>query len=437
MSPESESRRDDPNRSGGPRKVYERLLSVCRPQVVPTCQQDVSVRTKQRAHLAVATIVATIVVLWSWWHSVDKTLEAPWAFILGSLVIILAAALMIGYLHFARLADVEEKDVGWVLVPFYLAFMGAFFDLLWKAMAVRSMSLFVDISLWIHVDAFLLLYRVLESADRRLRQRHTDLWIAWRRSGRHRQFARGGLMAVILTFVAGAAFIYNGYTVLNSPPPFGGYPYSQSAEPLYNNYTTPAQNMTLQVNITLTTSKEEFVVGEFIWTKVKLTAVNVDPNVTTPYLETVAFPTDDEWDFRFYQSYSGSGYSLGDQLTAEGSRFFPETGEYHLVQDWTVLTGARNETIPVFMNLTIRDRAAIEAFEREREQFVQIYLEYSVLLRQEGYNLVLIGVSLIFGAALVPALVDLLTKAFSRRRGHASYVSRAKIGHRRPANGKR
>ena len=392
---------------------------------------------KQRARLAVATILFAIVVLWSWWYSTDRSLEIPWAFILGSLVVILAAALMVGYLHFERLAEVDEKDGGWVLIPFSLAFLWVCLELLWKAIAARSLLSFADMSLWIHVDVFLLLYRVLQTGDRRLRRRRTDLWIAWRMSGRNRQFARGGVIAVILTFVAGVALIYGGYAVLNSPPPFGGYPYFRSVEPVYNNYTEAAQNMTLQVNVTHTTSKEEFVVGEIIWTEVMLTAVQVDPTASTPYLRTISFPTDDEWNFRFYESYSGPDYRSGDQLRTQGSRFFPEPKEYHLVQNWTVLTGARNETIPIFLNLTIRDRAAIEAFEREREQFVQVYLEYSVLLREEGYNLVLIGVSLIFGAALVPAIVDLLAKAFPPRRRLGSYVSRTRLEPRRAANRKR
>lgn len=207
--------------------------------------------------------------------------------------------------------------------------------------------------------------------------------------------------------------------------PFGNYPYFRTAEPAYSNYTIPAQNMTLQVNITHSTLKEEFVVGEIIYTDVMLTAVKVDANVTEPYLETISFPGDDKWDFHFYVSYSGPDYRLGDQLKAQGSRFFPEPREYQLVQNWTVLTGSQNETTPIFLNLTIHDRAAIEAFEQDREQFVQVYLEYLVLRQQEGYNLILIGVSLVFGAAIVPALVDLLVKAFPKKRA-GSYVSRAR-----------
>lgn len=171
---------------------------------------------KQRARLAVATILVAVVLLWTWWHSADTSLEIPWAFILGSLVAILATALIVSYLHFDRLADLKGKDGGWVFIPFFLAIIWASIDLLSKAIAVRSLLLLTDVSLWIHLGAFLLLYGILETADRRMRRKHTDLWTAWRRSGRVRQFARGGLVAVILTFVAGATFLYNGYTVLNS-----------------------------------------------------------------------------------------------------------------------------------------------------------------------------------------------------------------------------
>ncbi len=420
-----------------PRKGLSSACITDAPSSAPTRQQDSNLRVKKRARLAATTTLVAIVAVWSWWNSIDATLAIPWAFILGSLVVIGATALIVGYLHFERLGGLNEKDAYWVLIPFCLAFSGVFLNLLLKATAVRSMLMFVDASLWFRVDAFLLLYRVLETADRRLRRRHADLWIAWKKSGRTRQLARGGLVAVVLTSAAGIAFVYDGYSVLNTPLPFNGYYYFQSAGPVYANYSAPVRNMTLLVNITHSTSKEEFVVGEFIWTEVILTAVDVGPNVTTPYLRSITFPSDDQWGFSYYRSYSGPDYRSGDRLNAQARRFFPEPGELRVVQTWTVQTESRNETIPIFLNLTIHDRAAIEAFERERELYTQIYIEYTVLLRQEGYNLILIGISLIFGAALVPALVDLLQRAFPEKGKTKPYTSATSLSGRGEGRPKR
>lgn len=288
------------------------------------------------------------------------------------------------------------------LIVFFIGFILVFLPLLKDGDFTPTIPIYA-----IFVIESILLYGV----ERKLKEKGGLSSVLWVNLSRDKKTAIVALGVMILMISSGMAVVFHGYSVLNQIPT-SYYPYPESADPQTTSYLVPLANMSIEANISHQTSKEESVVGEYIWTKVTLTSTMVNESVSEPHLKSIAFPDNNGWSFYYYRSGS---YAPGNQLEASGRRLFPEPGSLNFTQQWVVVDGnENNHTVPVYLNLTVYGREAIESFERERERWFETYLQLYLAQKQEGYNLIVVGFSLVFVAALIPEMARLIGKLASR-----------------------
>lgn len=244
--------------------------------------------------------------------------------------------------------------------------------------------------------------------DRRLKKTGRSIARIWKAKTKHQRAFLVGFVVMVIIVLDGATVVYAGYSELSSPPNYYvPYPYYPQARPQYSNYTVRLGNLTVQVNASQWTLSPAFVVGDDINAQVLLKVVNVSASYPDPVLRKLTFPNPDNWSFYYYAS---GDYYRGDEFAVSGYRVYPSPGTYRLVDNWTLTTGLwANETFPVYLNLTLFGRDAIASYQNAQQQALQVDLQLFVEQRQEAYNLILVGFSLVFGASLVPEGAKLIS----------------------------
>ena len=320
--------------------------------------------------------------------------------------VLFAYVILSHYVSRSEFGSEKDRDPTVYLIPpfvvFGIGFILVFLPLLKDGDFTPTIPIYA-----IFVIESILLYGV----ERKLKEKGGLSSVLWVNLSREKKTAIIALGVMILMISSGIAVVIHGYSIVNQIPS-GYYPYPESAEPQTTSYLVPLANITIEANISHQTSKEQFVVGEYIWTQVILTSTMVNESVNEPHLKSITFPDNNGWSFNYYRSGS---YTPGNQLEASGHRLFPEPGSLNFTQQWVVVDGnENNHTVPIYLNLTVYGREAIESFERERERWFETYLQLYLAQKQEGYNLIVVGFSLIFVAALIPEMARLVGRLVSR-----------------------
>lgn len=320
---------------------------------------------------------------------------------IGAIELVIVAAVAIS--HYASLLDFAAdnyKTFFVLIVPAMLVYAVGLWHLIQSTGKTTYLTQVMPILL-IFSGVSLLLY----FANIRLREEGGLSAYLWGNLKTDQRTAEVALCVMILLLSGGIAVVASGYENLGQDP-YLYYPSPSSADPVRTEYTVSENNITVEVNVSHTTNKEEFVVGEYIASSVTLTRKPQNESVEEPRLFSIAFPTDDEWNFGSFLYWS---QDTGSHLFVSGSRFYPEPGDHNTTQQWIVQDeSGSNCSIPIHLNLTVYGRQVIEPFERERERWFDTYLQMYMAQRQEAFNLIAIGFSLIFVAALIPEMARLV-----------------------------